>query len=874
MLCRALEAGAAVLTANNRLARVLLTEYAGRQQAAGRKTWCSPEILPWSRWARRCWEDCFYSGASGPSGPRQVLLDPHQERVVWEQVIAESPAGANLLLTSATAHQAAQAWELLHAWRLPVSDPAWETTKDGKTFLQWAAAFESRCARQGWLNQARLVDSVAERIRSGAVAFPAKVLLIGFDEFTPQQEGLWQALRGAGCRLEEIQPPSAPAAAALVGLDSVEEEILTAARWARRALEGGASGNIGIVVRGLSGLRAKVERIFADILNPGGLLPGSPERPPAFHISIGAPLVEYPVVQAALLILEMGPETLALEKAASLLRSPFLRGSQSERTRRAVVYTELAKLGGIDVEIEALGRAASKNGCPALAASLSQWCGLRSAARRRQRASQWSETFSLALSALGWPGERGLNSAEFQTVQKVSELLSQLAGLNFTLPEIGWQEAAARLRKLTSETQFQPEGAGEPIQILGILEASGMCFDHLWIAGLHDDAWPPAPSPNPFLPARLQRSHGLPHASAQRELAFARAATNRLLASAPQIVVSYPKRDEDRDLGPSPLLAALQQKSSADLALSDRNSFAERIRGQTELETLIDDTAPPFGLESPTRGGSDVFRLQSACPFRAFAELRLGASKPEAAEPGLPAKDRGILMHSALQSLWLQLGSQANLCSPAEEELKEQIGAAVDFAMTKNPPRRRLPARHWSLERARLQKLLGEWLEIEKQRKRFTVIEREKKRAIEFAGLQLELRIDRIDQLEDGRQIFIDYKSGLTAISKWGGERPDEPQLPLYCVTHEQQPAAIAFAQVHKGELKFKGMAEEEGLLPGVPAKTNLSSQIPEWKENLERLGREYRAGRAVVDPKDPSVTCEQCGLQALCRIYEQREEA
>lgn len=92
------------------------------------------------------------------------------------------------------------------------------------------------------------------------------------------------------------------------------------------------------------------------------------------------------------------------------------------------------------------------------------------------------------------------------------------------------------------------------MQVMGALEASGLRFDHLWVAGFHDEARPGPPKPNPFLPVRLQREGGLPRCSAERELEFAALITRRLLASAPDVVVSYPLLVEDHEVSPSPLI--------------------------------------------------------------------------------------------------------------------------------------------------------------------------------------------------------------------------------------------------------------------------------------------------------------------------------
>ena len=89
-------------------------------------------------------------------------------------------------------------------------------------------------------------------------------------------------------------------------------------------------------------------------------------------------------------------------------------------------------------------------------------------------------------------------------------------------------EVLRHLTQLCEETVFQAEAPQAPIQVLGALEAAGMQFDAVWLLGMDDQSWPPSAAPNPLLPARLQRELGMPHASAQRELLFARHLTEQL----------------------------------------------------------------------------------------------------------------------------------------------------------------------------------------------------------------------------------------------------------------------------------------------------------------------------------------------------------
>jgi hypothetical protein len=133
-----------------------------------------------------------------------------------------------------------------------------------------------------------------------------------------------------------------------------------------------------------------------------------------------------------------------------------------------------------------------------------------------------------------------------------------------------------------------------------------------------------------------------------------------------------------------------------------------------------------------------------------------------------------------------------------------------------------------------------------------------------------------MDELGDGRRVVIDYKTGEHHPNAWLGARPEQPQLPLYAVTSEVAPAALAFARLRTGKTGFHGLAAEVGLLPGVSPQKDVDwqEQLEEWRQELDRLATEFRAGWAAVDPRDGDQTCRTCGLTALCRVSELSEAA
>ena len=162
------------------------------------------------------------------------------------------------------------------------------------------------------------------------------------------------------------------------------------------------------------------------------------------------------------------------------------------------------------------------------------------------------------LSAVQWPGERELNSEEYQTFSKWKDLLAALAQLDLVSPPLTFEAAVGTLRALAADELFQPETPEVPIQVLGVLESAYLEFDHLLVLGLTDEAWPRVPRPNPLLPIELQRARGLPGASAQGELAFARHLQQGWRQAAPEVVFSYYCAEGDHNLARSPLLALLK----------------------------------------------------------------------------------------------------------------------------------------------------------------------------------------------------------------------------------------------------------------------------------------------------------------------------
>ncbi len=840
---RALQEGAPVLTAGRRLARVLAREFHSMEAERGHTVWNRPDVLPLDAYLDRTWGEWLarYADENAP-----ILLDALQEQMLWERIIRESPAGASLLQIPETARQAAETGRLMAEYRLPL-DGSFEASEDWAAFADWSREFRRRCSANRWLEHAQLSDFLLDKIAAGEVPRPAVVYVAGFDEMTPQQTEFIGAL--GEWRIVETHSYSMPPERRK--LRDSSEEIRSAAAWARRLLETDPETQIGIiVVPDLTRARPKVERILRDVLGAG-----------AFHLSIGPTLAEYPMVRSALLMLEFAQGNLPLPRAGMLLRSPFLGGSEKEWGKRAQLDARLRKNGVWTVTVQSLRDDAIH--CPELQRVLRRVEKLLRKLPEEQRPSEWSQSIDDLLEAFGWPGDRTPSSDEFQTIEAWRNLLSSLASLDLTAAPMNIAQMADWLHRQAVHMRFQVEDEGAPVQAMGMLEAAGLRFDHLWVMGLHDEALPAPANPNPFLPTSLQHRHKLPHSSSERELEFANKLMERLLASAPDVVLSYPETEGDRALAPSPLVT---DGSWLEDGGEHGNDWIARMRASAVFEEIADESGPAL-VQGDSTGGASLFKDMAACPFRAFARHRLAARSLEEADLGLSYRDRGTTIHKALEIIWLELGSHARLMELSANDLQALIARGADAAVAKLGP-----GIGRDLEKQRLQRLLPEWLDIEKSRSPFNVAGIEAERVIAIAGLQIRVRADRVDALPDGREMILDYKTGQLKSDVWEGARPDEPQLPLYCATNDKPVAGAAFAVIRVAELRFRGLTAAGAALPEL-TKMKINPAIPfdrqllEWRRVLEDLAEDFRAGKAEVDPKPGA--CDHCGLRAFCRIRE-----
>jgi ATP-dependent helicase/nuclease subunit B len=858
-----------VITANHRLANNLREQFDSLQMVSGKHAWPSPDILPLNAWIERCWQQC---------GDSRVVTNSFQEQLIWEGIIRDSNWGNTLLQISATAKSANQAWQLLQQWNLSLDVLQNYNHTDSQAFVDWAQQFLKLCKQQGWIDQSSLPHSLHSVLESNKLSLPDRIIFCGFEQLYPQIKKLIFYLNH-NVTIEFLSYSETLNTSNKYQANDLPDEIITMARWAKKQVLIEKDATIGCIIPTLSQDREIIERIFSYIFDKNEI----------FNISLGKTLTLYPLVKAAFQALHLSGNNIDLPLLSSLLSSPFFAGAEQELSARALLDRQLHERGELQIslrEVLALASAAETDyHCPIWAARIRSLSLLQgSIPKKSSITTTWINYFNQALQILGWPGERSLNSDEYQTWKRWQAMLVEYASLELLNLHVSCQEALTCLEKLANSIVFQPKTSTAPVQILGVLEASGLEFDYLWVAGLHDETWPAPLAPNPFLPIQLQRELGMPHASVKHEWDYHENLLRTFMKSAKHVIFSYPQYDGDRTLRPSTLLKDIPTLTSDELALRPLQSPSEQLFLHRQIETYQEEYGPALQSNEHFGGGSSILKYQAACPFKAFTKLRLAAEAIPEVQPGLSASERGMLVHDVLALLWSKLADQKQLIDYEQIQLEQLVASAVQTTLGKFATQRPhlIKTNFIAVEQQRLQHMLLSWLQLEKTRSPFKVIATEISQTIKLAELEMHLRIDRIDQLDqlDGDSyLILDYKTGKHAsFYDWLGARPAEPQLPLYSLVMDKPLGGLAFAQIKPNEVRFKGITAQPNQLPNVPALNAIAdSEMPQdwnelvqhWRTILTALAENFRAGHAAVDPKDGAQTCQFCDLQILCRVHE-----
>lgn len=885
---------AIVVTPNRRLAS-FIKEQASQQVECNKKVWETLPAFALQDWLLSLWEHLELRGYLSLQ-----LLNKTQALLRWETIIQGSETGKALFQSYATAKLAMEAWTTLHQWQATDLLAQQSDSLDESTFQEWATAYQEWLKEKQCLDDAQLIGYIIALLkRHGAQLFQhyecKKVVLYGFEEFSPLQKTLFSILQENDFQVTYEMPKSlSPKRIFRTVFPFAQQEWQACALWAKNLLRQGKK-NIAIVTPHLTEQRHQIAKVFQDLLYPLHVCHPLPLVYPAVNISTGVPLVQYPIVLAALDCIRCFVQPITKLEYANLFISPFLfptdnldhQISTEEKKQRKLHACEIIekmslKQGRLQEYLRE-GKSlsfATDSIYRALEASL---MGMDNPSVVKQF-HEWRADFKQILAQSGWPGFTGLTSVEYQLVKKLEELLDELFYCDVVLAPCRIEKAFHTLQKLASNLAFQPETRNAPIQILGILEAAGQHFEFLWVMGLHSEAWPPLARPNPFLSFEVQRKWNMPHSSAQREMEYAKRVTERFKTSAQEVIFSYSQQEKEKNLEVSKLIKALPSHDQKEWGVQDEIVRCESYFSHPpELERFLDNRGPSLQTDvlyrenKTTKLNAYVLTQQALCPFKAFAEVRLGAKKNIVEALGVQRSEEGIMVHKILEKLFRSIKSQKAIKAYTETKFDTLIQLLVESTIGDHDFEG--SEIYKAVQILKLKQLIKDYIMLEKSRAPFQVLQVEKSCSFNFKNIQFNVRMDRVDVNEAGEHFIIDYKTGAFSLDSLWTDPLSNAQLPLYFLAiGEKKPSAIMIAHLSTKGCAYQGISEGAVNLPGVVPLASLKNAPVTtwealeayWSSQLSVLIDRFYEGEATVSPLNKGI-CQYCDLGAFCRIKEQQ---
>lgn len=878
-----------ILCTTARLSRSLQL-HRQRQLSLKQTLWQTPSIITLQQWLMQLMQQAMLAGEVDVAHFPAVYLNTITEKMLWQQAIQsciEKHQLAELFDVASLADAAMQANQLLIEWQISDAQLGdYFQSVETRQFLRWRLAFQALCSEKNALECARALAMQIDYLAKCTLPLPATIELAGFDRITPLEQQFIANLQAKNIKVSFLQHQQKRLYKQQIAYDDINTECRAAVSWAKQSLAENPQANIAIITPVLGNIRSKLADLLDDIFHPETLQPRLYELPRIMDFSIGAPLSEHAMIACGLRLLRLAvsnQNTAQADLSALLLDSYW--GSAIETDARHLLDAQMRKKLTRNISLQSLLVLAQKltgSLLPHFLAHLALLQNTQIQWRGKRKASDWAVQFSQLLSGLSWANTRILSSYEYQAHQALLKALQNLSDLDALTGPISARDAANRLNQICNASMFLPETKGTPnIQILGMLETSAIPLDGAWVLGMNDQHWPPPARPNPLLPIKLQRDLNMPNTDTDIQAGFAQKVQQRLINSSSEIIFSWSHKEADRELRASPLLNDLPFAN----AVTPMNTLAEALsmQAKAEIELIDDAIAPAISLDEKLRGGSALFEAQAICPAWAFYQYRLGAKALESPTDGLDILARGNLVHAVLQQFWLNCKSASHLKSMTNHQLETAITQAINGAFQANHNIENVPKQILLIEQQRLQPLINAWLQYEKQRVDFTVQACEAQHTLAIEGLEISLRIDRIDALEDGELVIIDYKTGSSKPNhnSWADARITKPQLPLYAslVLKDEQVIAACFAKVDLLEPQFSGVAANNALpdiKPFDELKGNSAFKDFEcfealtlhWQQSLTAIAQEIKAGVASVKFENEADLL-YCEVKPLLRLPE-----
>jgi ATP-dependent helicase/nuclease subunit B len=854
--------GGTLVVPTTQRAAALRLAHSAAQLAAGRRVWGSADVLPWSGWLARGLDEARERGVPVPR-----RLSRAEEWWLWRESVRAACADLSVLWPDALIDSVRRAVLLIEDYGLALPDAANASSAETAVLVRSRAHFNRRCRELQALWSASW-SACAAYLKPWAAA-----RLVGFAELGAARRA-WLERIGVEIALN-AGTETLPTGAALevLGFDDPEQEAVAAAQWCAAQLERDPDARLLLVVQRSGEQRHRWLRALSQRLDYHSVLDPTVSDRSAVAIEGGQPLEDYPLCALALQLLRLAAGEADFADLSAVLRSPFLQpGGRETRLRLDVWLREHNVEDPHPRRLRMLLPLLEKALGPESAEELRTLIEALDPLSEKAPPTEWAQRFALMLERAGWPGQR-LSSDEQQVRVRFEELLGELAAMSLEPCALEASQAWQLLHQIAARTAFEPATDDVPVTITASFDDPIVHYDGIWVAGLSAEAFPEPLHADPLIPWAAQAAAGMPGASPAAALRLAEETLQRWRGAGGRLALSFARSEADEPRDPSPLL----REAAAGITLAEAGAPAPfqletwLAAHAPQLEAWSDARGPAWPGGQAVRGGARVLELQALCPFRGFVQLRLDAQPLPEPEPGIDPRVRGQILHRALDLFWQRMPDLQTLRARTAHETLALARTCIEQAAAEVQQRAAggldpTLLRHETERDVRVFEQLVQW---ELAREPFAIEALEWSQSYRIAGATLQLRLDRVDRLADGRLVVIDYKTGADKGFDAMVERPTAPQLPAYALAAGERVAAVAALYLAREGVKLRGIADGPARLIGLNVLPDGAAGWPallqRWRAQLSGLAQEFLSGHAAVAPQPKA--CEFCHLQAFCRI-------
>ncbi|GGF98300.1 MULTISPECIES: PD-(D/E)XK nuclease family protein [Cysteiniphilum] len=830
------------------------------------------------------WTDALYTHAQMIDSALPNLISDDEARFLLLSFLKDD---ADVFMPNAQqAKLVLGAWQLLQQWNLDIKVLESETAnKNVRLFLRWIERYQNTLIEHNWIDKSRLITALLAKHEVLAKTFAhldyQKIILVGFDTLTPQMEAFFaHCVSKLNITIANWTLVNTKSKLQITEYLEDQLEIQKVAKAVFELSQSKPQATIGVIVPDLqtqfSTLIDAFDQYFiAAEIKQNPLLDNSSRE---YTISGGESLLYQGIVYQLMLWLKMS-KTLSYDDIKLMLSSNYLKGHADYKAQRYQKLQSLKSKVPESIEFAKLVKLKLfTDDCdPILLEVITQMLRFHNSQKQEGKITAFAfiEKLKEALVILGYLDHCKLTSIEHQALAQFYKLLNKLIMLTRLEIKLEFNQWLIELQTLASNTLFQTETTTNPrVHILGMLEATEVYFDHLFVIRMNDSNWPSLANMNPYLPLSLQRSHSMPHSSVERELQFAKTITKRLTKQAQHIHFSYALLNNAKIQMCSPLVMSL---AAIDY---DHTKLDYKRNDEVHFDVFEDSSLQAMTIEAcqTLKGGSQVFKNFAECPYRAALIHRLHLDADKAHKPILSALEKGVIIHHVLEQIWRELRTSGNLSNMPKDVLIQKVAQHVQSALNMHVALiNMLPQLIKEVEILRLQEVIIQWLDYERSRQEpFEVLALEKELKCVIAGVTLKLRLDRIDLLKDNHTVVIDYKTSKSyQISDLLKSPITESQLPLYAIYENAD--AVAVATVNGAKIGLQSISSindwiQEGEPKAYPAK-KISEDAPQnytalkhyWQRQLDEQMSGFVAGESMLTPS--AASCQYCEFAIVCRM-------